>query len=192
MTKLRAGAERADFGHFRRAEALRKCKLAFAADILAAKQQHRMLLERGAHRCIDRIIGGNVRKRHAAKFGGKTRTKRDDVHRRYPPRSSSLPDFPAIPHDGQCDSQRRYLCAGRGMAGSPRSQNRPAIRPRPSARDRRQQMLVRRVLRTAGIGMRHPDRFQLQHVGENIVRQRAAEIGQDGRRIAGRALQRHP
>ncbi len=59
----------------------------------------------------------------------------------------------------------------------------------PLARDRHRQMFVRRVLRAAGIGMRHPDRAQAQHVGEDVVRQRAAQIGQDRRLLAGGARQ---
>ena len=83
--EVRAGAERADLGHFRRPETARERKLALAADLLAAKQQHRMLLERGAHRRIDRIVGGDIGERHAANFSGETRTQRDDVHWHNPP-----------------------------------------------------------------------------------------------------------
>ena len=79
---MSAGAERADLGHFGRTEAARKRELAVVADILAAKHQNRMFLERRAHRRIDGIVGGNVGKRDAAQFGGETRTQRDDFHRR--------------------------------------------------------------------------------------------------------------
>ena len=57
-------------------------------------------------------------------------------------------------------------------------------RARPSCRARhapaQRQVLVRRMLRAAGIGVRHPDRRQAEHLGEDIVRQRAARIGQHG------------
>ena len=56
------------------------------------------------------------------------------------------------------------------------------------AHDRCQQVFVRRVLRAAGIGVRHPDRGQAEHIGEAVIGQRAAEIGKDGRRPPGRAL----
>ena len=78
--EIGAGAERADFGDFRRAEAARKRELAFAVDLLTAKHQDGMLFERRAHRGIDGIVGGDIGQRHAAYFGGKTRTQRDDLH----------------------------------------------------------------------------------------------------------------
>ena len=78
--EVRASAERADLGHLRRPETARERKLALAADLLIAKQQNRMLLERATHRCIDRIVGGDIGERHAANFGGEARTQRDDVH----------------------------------------------------------------------------------------------------------------
>src|SRR5262249_31927187 len=60
-----------------------------------------------------------------------------------------------------------------GRSGSPRSQNNPAIAPTPSpahgARDRREQMLVRRVLRASGVRVRNPDRAQAEHVGKADV-----------------------
>ena len=73
--EIGAGAERADLGCFRRAEAARERKLAFAVDLLVAKHQDGMLLERRAHRGIDGIVGGNIGERHAAYFGGKTWTR---------------------------------------------------------------------------------------------------------------------
>src|SRR5271170_7113058 len=42
--------------------------------------------------------------------------------------------------------------------------------------DVKQDVLVGRMLRAAGIGMRHPDRRQPERVGEHLVGQRAAEI----------------
>src|SRR5580700_5071992 len=80
--EIGAGAERADFGRLRRPETSRKGKLALAAHLLAAKQQHRMVLERRAHRCVNGIVGRDIGQRHAAYFGGKARAQRDDFHRR--------------------------------------------------------------------------------------------------------------
>ena len=77
---MAAGAERADLGHFRRTEAAREGELALVGHLLAAEHQHRMLLERGARRRIGGIVTGDIGKRDAAQFGGKTRTQRDDVH----------------------------------------------------------------------------------------------------------------
>src|SRR5690349_831314 len=56
--------------------------------------------------------------------------------------------------------------------------------------DRRQQVLVRGMLRAAGVGMRHPDGLELEHVDENVVRQRAPEIRQDDRRMTAGAFER--
>jgi hypothetical protein len=85
--EMGAGAERADLGDFRRAEAAGERKLAVVAHILAAKHQNRMLLEGGAHRAIDGIVGRDIRQRDAAHFGGKARTKRNDLHRSILPMS---------------------------------------------------------------------------------------------------------
>src|SRR5262249_38612075 len=60
----------------------------------------------------------------------------------------------------------------------------------PLARERREQVLVRRVLRTSGIRVRDPDRAQAEHIGEAVVGQRSTEIGKNGRRAAGGALDR--
>src|SRR6266567_4690763 len=46
-------------------------------------------------------------------------------------------------------------------------------------------VLVGRMLRTAGIGVRHPDRRQSKRVGEHVVGQRTAEIRQHRRPRAG-------
>ena len=72
---------RADFCDFGRAEALRKAKLNLIGHILAAKHQNGMFLEGGPHRRIGGIIGGYIRKRDAAQFGGESWTQRDNVHR---------------------------------------------------------------------------------------------------------------
>jgi len=53
------------------------------------------------------------------------------------------------------------------------------------ARYRGEQVLVGGVLRAAGVGMWHPHRRQSEIDSEDVVRQRAAEIGQDCRRHAG-------
>ena len=46
------------------------------------------------------------------------------------------------------------------------------------ARERDGEMLVRRMLRAARIGMRHPDGRKAEAFGEDVVRQRAADIRQ--------------
>jgi hypothetical protein len=46
-----------------------------------------MFLEGCTDACVNRIVGGDVAKRHAAQFGGETLTQRDDFHRHI------LPDF---------------------------------------------------------------------------------------------------
>src|ERR1700753_2999380 len=51
-------------------------------------------------------------------------------------------------------------------------------------RHRQKNVLIGRVLRTARIGVRHPHGRQFEDIGEDIVRQRAAEIRQHGRRLA--------
>src|SRR5262249_6256752 len=79
------------------------------------------------------------------------------------------------------------VCRCAGLAEAPEQ---PRHQAKPFARDRRQEMLVRRVLRAAGVRMRDPDGLELEHVDENVVRQRAAEIGQDDWRMAGGALER--
>src|SRR5205085_293284 len=46
-------------------------------------------------------------------------------------------------------------------------------------------MLVRRMLRAAGIRVRHPNRRQTERIGEHVIGQRAAEIRQHRRRLSG-------
>src|ERR1700679_2585992 len=45
--------------------------------------------------------------------------------------------------------------------------------------DRQQNVFIGRVLRTAGIGVRHPHCRQLENIGKDVVGQRAAEVRQD-------------
>ena len=58
--EMRAGALRADLGHFRRAEAARKRELNLVGHLLAAKHQNGMLLEGGPHRRIGGIVRGDI------------------------------------------------------------------------------------------------------------------------------------
>ena len=81
---MAAGAERADLGHFRRAEALGEGELQVVGDLLAAKDENRVLLEGGADGCVSGIVIGHIGERDAAQFSGKARTHRDDFHR-HPP-----------------------------------------------------------------------------------------------------------
>ena len=78
--EIGAGAERTDLGRLRRPETAREGELALAADLLAAKQQNRMVLERRAHGRVNGIVGRDIGQRHAAYFGGKAWTQRDDFH----------------------------------------------------------------------------------------------------------------
>ncbi len=86
---------------FRRAEAARKRELAFAVDLLTAKHQDGMRFERRAHRRIDGIVGGDIGQRHAAYFGGKSRTQRDDIH--------GATSYPVIASEAKQSIQRLAL-----------------------------------------------------------------------------------
>src|SRR5579872_7488195 len=57
-------------------------------------------------------------------------------------------------------------------------------------RNRQQDVLVGRMLRTARIRMRHPHGRQLENVGKDVVGQRTAEIRQHGRRLSRRLADR--
>ena len=77
-----AGAERADLGHLQRPETAREGELRVVGHVLAAKDQHRMLLERGADLPVCVLIGRDVGDADAAQLGAEARTQRDDFHRR--------------------------------------------------------------------------------------------------------------
>ena len=79
--KMRTGSLRADLGHFRRAEAARKRQLKLVGHLLVAKHQNRMFLESCSRRGIGCVVRGDIGKRHAAQFGGKSRTQWHNVHR---------------------------------------------------------------------------------------------------------------
>ena len=64
---------------------------------------------------------------------------------------------------------------------SPRSQNKPVMSRSAVARNGCEQVLVGRVLRAAGVRVRHPHRGQPERLGEHVVGQRAAEVRQDRR-----------
>src|ERR1700761_7252841 len=57
-------------------------------------------------------------------------------------------------------------------------------------RDRQQNVFVGRVLRAAGIGVRHPHRRQLENIGKDIVGQRTAEVWQYRRGLSRRLADR--
>src|ERR1700722_43794 len=141
--KMRAGAERADLGELRRTEAARESKLPLAADFLAAKQQHRVLFECRTNGIVGRIVIGDVGQRHAADFGAKTWTNLDDIHRQilrlFSLAASTTARITRLTcillqnrFAGKKPCKERDQCAGRTISASPRSQNSPAIRPRPS------------------------------------------------------------
>src|SRR6185437_2195035 len=75
----------------------REGKLRLVGHILAAEQQDRMVFEGGSHFRIDIIVCRHIGERHAAQFGGKTWTNRDDVHRHPPRKSYDLREFPPKP-----------------------------------------------------------------------------------------------
>ena len=83
--EMRTRSLRADLGHLRRPEAARKGELDFVGDFLIAKYQDRALFEGRAHRRIGGIVRGDIGQRHAAQFGAKSRTQRNDVHRQILP-----------------------------------------------------------------------------------------------------------
>src|SRR5262245_55337638 len=87
-------------------------------------------------------------------------------------------------------ASRLFCGRGRRKVGLAQIPEQSRHRPEPFARDRRKQMLVRRVLRTCGIRVGDPDRAQAEHVGKGGVGQRSAEIGKNRRRAPGRALDR--
>ena len=55
-----AGALRADLGQFERPEAAREGDLNVVGDVLVAKNQDRMLFERGAHRSVCGVISRDI------------------------------------------------------------------------------------------------------------------------------------
>ena len=63
---MRAGADRADFCHFQRAEFARESDLEVIGDVLTAKHEERVLFERGAHRVISGLVVRHVGERHTA------------------------------------------------------------------------------------------------------------------------------
>src|SRR6516164_1222149 len=86
--KIGAGPLRSDLGDFKRSEAARKSKLRLVCYTLAAKDEHGMLLEGGAHCLVGAIVGGDIGKRDAAQLGRKAWTSGDDFHQRSPSMAS--------------------------------------------------------------------------------------------------------
>ena len=78
---MRAGALRADLGHFRWAKAAGKGELNLVRHLLVAKYQDGMFLEGRTRRVIQGIVGRDIRERHAVQLGAESRTQRDNVHR---------------------------------------------------------------------------------------------------------------
>ena len=89
-----AVAIRTHLGDLERAEAAREGKLRFIGDVLVAKDQNRVLIERRAHRRVCGLACRNVVDVHSAQFRGKARTQRHDFHRRPPSHSRFEHDSP--------------------------------------------------------------------------------------------------
>ena len=102
---MRAGALGGRRRYLKRAEPAREGDLRFIGDILIAKDQDRMLFEGGAHRLIRGVIVGDIGKRYAAQFGGKTRPQRDDIHRA--PHRLRLLNFPSKARERQAAHPQR-------------------------------------------------------------------------------------
>ena len=73
---------------------------------------------------------------------------------------------------------------------SPRSHITPAMSRSASRATGARRCSFGGVLAARGVRVRDPHRRQSEHVGEDVVRQRAAEVGQDRRLAAGRAADR--
>ncbi len=78
---MRARAERRHLGALERPEAGRVGDLRRVGDRLIAEQQHRMGLECGAHRPVERRLRGDLGQRDAAQLGRETRSDGQDLHR---------------------------------------------------------------------------------------------------------------
>src|SRR6185437_5319375 len=87
-------------------EAARERNLRLVADVLAAKHQDRMLLERRAHILIGGVARRHVIERHAAQLGGETGTQRDDIHGVLPKPNASC-QFPSKQTGRQACSRMR-------------------------------------------------------------------------------------
>src|SRR5271166_4276334 len=106
---------RTHLGDLERAKAAREGKLRFIGDVLVAKDQNRVLLERHAHRRVCGLACRNVVDGHSTQFGSKAWTQRQDFHRR----------TPCIPRLSTTFHQKR---AADKQAGSTGSKPRQALR----------------------------------------------------------------
>src|SRR6516165_4647392 len=88
--QIGAGPLRSDLGDFKRSEAARKSELRLVCYTLAAKDEHGMLLEGGAHCLVGAIVVGDIGKRDTAQLGRKAWTQGGDFHRRSPSMSTSV------------------------------------------------------------------------------------------------------
>src|SRR5262249_30541210 len=82
--EIGANAQRADFGYFERSKATRVSKLRLIGDVLAAKDNDRMLLKGRTRQLVRGVVRRDLGERYPAQFSSKARTQRDDVHRRPP------------------------------------------------------------------------------------------------------------
>ncbi len=79
-----AVALRLRLGDLERSEVSREGKLRLIGDVLVAKDQNRVLLERRAHPRVCAVVGRNVVDGDSAQFRCKARAQRHHVHRRPP------------------------------------------------------------------------------------------------------------
>src|SRR4051812_23933567 len=121
--EIGASAQRADFGHLKRPKAARESELRLIGDVLAAKDQDRMLLESRPRYLVCGVFRRDLGERYAAQLSGKSRTQRDDFHRRPPLRR--LLNFSTKSASAQC-------CRGRSPSRR-RSEKADGLRPQLAA-----------------------------------------------------------
>src|SRR5262249_12488549 len=80
--EIGARTQRADLGYLERPEPAREGELRLVGHLLAAKDDHRMLLERGARLLVCAVVRRDLGERYATQLGGEARTWRADLHRR--------------------------------------------------------------------------------------------------------------
>src|SRR5437867_6470018 len=82
--EIGANTQRANLGYLERPKAARESELRLIGDVLAAKDQDRMLLKGRARHLVRGIVRRDLGKRYPAQLGGKARPQRHDFHWRPP------------------------------------------------------------------------------------------------------------